>query len=508
MLELYGRLSKFELDTLNFYIEKRHKSTLIEKLFALLSKEDILSDSEIQMGIYGRRTSAYFHLKRQAISILEKVICFADGPSSASSKIIESRLYLRQQSHFLQVILKRSYTLYELLVKRRLDSYKKHNENGWFQYELMMLIDDAYRLAPQIQGKSDGGYLEDLTELARSAEFEVQLQRVHHRLAGIGNSEGFIDKRTSILIEEYLSEAWPSLLRSFNHADAMRGLTPFQKVSLCRLLILYYRATYNLSGLQKMIHELDQVTSVLKGSSHSTTAGVHLTKGCVQMLRQNFVEARDSFFEALEFFYDGNFGAANARAFLYRLHIMQTPGIAKELWQGLVGENCPQPLEEIMHYLEVCQLFHQGHHQDVLFKINSGSYLANKPCGYSFGLKTIELLSLAALKEYSIYASKIESMRKLVYVQGFEAMDRQRIIYKILRRFMTSGFQLDRLRSSASSLMEKLQSRQTVMWDPTGYELIRVDWWFEAQGDLEEYLEKYEVLSKPSQRSKESAYSN
>ena len=106
--------------------------------------------------------------------------------------------------------------------------------------------------------------------------------------------------------------------------------------------------------------------------------------------------------------------------------------------------------------------------------------------GWLLGNRLLEMMCILEIGDYDLFYFKIDTFSKLLYSIKDENIARTRNLYKLLRVLMKTGFNYKELIKQESELFSSmLTDSGDNFWNPTSYEIIRVDKWLAAKAGKE-----------------------
>ncbi|MDX2003004.1 MAG: hypothetical protein SFW35_11265 [Chitinophagales bacterium] len=110
------------------------------------------------------------------------------------------------------------------------------------------------------------------------------------------------------------------------------------------------------------------------------------------------------------------------------------------------------------------------------------SELMKDRAGWLLGHKVFELMCMIETKDTYIIDYRTESFRKLLLRQKEENVERAKTILKILETFAKTGLSYKKTNGLEAAKLKLLrEGKGDYAWDPTGFELIRFDEWFDSK---------------------------
>jgi hypothetical protein len=110
------------------------------------------------------------------------------------------------------------------------------------------------------------------------------------------------------------------------------------------------------------------------------------------------------------------------------------------------------------------------------------SELMKDRAGWLFGHKILELMCMIELGDIDIMDYRAESFRKLLQRQKDESIERTKAILKIMESFIKTGNNFKKTRELEEPRLQMLrEGKGNYAWDPTGFELVRFDEWFDSK---------------------------
>ena len=128
---------------------------------------------------------------------------------------------------------------------------------------------------------------------------------------------------------------------------------------------------------------------------------------------------------------------------------------------------------------EAFYYFRNNNKARALSEIRSVQELVKDKSGWLFGIYLLEILCLFDLEEYGQVSYKIDNLNHLIFRQKNNNIIRIKLILKIIKSFIRSPKNAEKVYKQHCINFVKLQSSKgEYYWDPLGFEVIRFDEWF------------------------------
>ena len=473
--QLVRTLSKSEIRFISHYYKNDTDKKRL-KLFKLLMNDVVKTDEQAAIKLYGKKGSAYSHLKGRLRKDLLNLLLFQGGEKQTTSerKIVEINV------------------LRNILLSKIL-----YNRNAIVMANKMLLptIDDAeeYELVAEKIIAADLlstnlGFREGIKEF----------ERVSSR----------IDKDFDLLKNLYLAKkiryniTLPNTFKTNDEGEYAR----LAKISTEKLrdlfkesgspnvgyfyyltAISYYSIERNFEEVydysMKMV-EIVRNNSALKSNVSILNANLQLYGALVYLGR--YEEALGNAVLAKDFAVPKGVNEITTIGYIF---LAQFRLDDNEALETTIKSAFKHPKLRSSKFIESKWIFYQaafhfkmGSFQDCLSELQKESELLKDRSGWLFGHKLLEILSYAEQGEFDMIDFRIEALRKLLQRQKHKNIRRIKTVFEILNTLVKTGYNFKQtLEKDKEKFLVLEQGEEDYFWDPLGYEIIRFDKWFRSK---------------------------
>jgi hypothetical protein len=449
-----------------------------EELFDLIFSKTVTNDREVIKAMYGAAkagASAFSHLKKKLREQLTIVLIAADADKSEEDEVDFNFMLRRVAKQFLEarVFVNRGNAAMALEVLKK--AYKDAKE-----YEVFIFLPNiAMTLAGQ-QFSRDAKYL---TELKKTQDWALDAQakyvQAENMLWSLAAPNIMFKNREQESLEN--AKQVERKLREFfetTHSDNIH----FQ----------YLEAQLFVAELERKQTEAveiaeDRFQLVNSSRALKRTATIRSTRNQLlnaylnaQQFDKAFLLAHTnindvSFAHALTFgdlgfraaLYDGKLNQCVEFLELYKKHpkFIKDEASTAKYWYFMAG-----------------LAFAKKDYKNVFTHLNKTGWMLKDRIGWGLGVKLLEILTYIEMGEMDLVLFRIKALWQLLYRNPQKNVARIKAVSSILYALLQSGFNYRKVNEREKKKMKELRDAQGVFyWDPTGFEIIRFDWWIDEK---------------------------
>lgn len=473
--QLVNTLSKSEVRFISHYYKNDTDKKRL-KLFEMILSDKVTTDSQAAKKIYGKKGSAYSHLKGRLRRDLMNLLLFQGGENQTTSerKIVEINvlrnillskiLYNRNAIVMANKILGPTIDdaeEYELVAEKIIAADLLSTNLGFREG-----IKEYEKVSERITGDFD---LLKNQHLAKKIRYSITLPNTFKT-----NDEGeYI--RLAIISKDKLEDL-------FNKSNSPNigyfyYLTAISYYSIVR----EFEKVYEFST--KMV-DLVQTNSALKSNVSILNANLQLYGALVYLGK--YEEALNYAIKAKDFAVPKGVNEITTIAYIFLAQFQLSIDATIET---TVANAFKHPKLRSSKFIESKWIFYKaaldfklGRFEDCLFELQKESELLKDRSGWLFGHKLLEILAYAELGEFDMIDFRIEALRKLLQRQKHKNIRRIKTVFEVLNTLVKSGYNF-----KATKLKDKdkfiilSEGKNDYFWDPLGFEIIRFDTWFDSK---------------------------
>jgi hypothetical protein len=448
--------------------------TKTEMLFDYLQSQRQATEREVIKALYGSAkssVSAFSHLKNKLHKQLRTVLIVSDAEQTDADKDTDFNSVHRE--------LTRLYLESFILIKRRLNEtygiiikeiYAKAKEYEMFHYWIYSLMN----LLAQNASKGEKYIAALSAELEHAMNCYVKYYKGDMMLwqltpaMYLKNREAeFIDKaRDTVKQLIRFAQENPSILLTMTQLEGQMILAEFERKP--SEVLAYARKKYELATTAKPLSRRGiignsriQLINALINNQHYEEADSLAYKHLHEIPPQVLISYAEMAFRAA--LYSKNFSHCEE----YLKSFEKNPRFIKD-----------EVLTTHYFFYKAALEFYRKKFDDVFVNIARTGWMLRDKTGWGLGVKLMEILAYIELGQTDMVMFRIKALWQLLYRNQNKNIARIKAISHILYALLQSGFNYRKVVEDEKQKMADLRDGTGIFyWDPTGYEIIRFDWW-------------------------------
>jgi len=144
--------------------------------------------------------------------------------------------------------------------------------------------------------------------------------------------------------------------------------------------------------------------------------------------------------------------------------------------------NKEEALTTQYYFYRAALAFYQRDFDNVFTHTANTGWMIRDKTGWGLGVKLIEILAYIELGQTDMVMYRIKALWQLLFRNQSKNIARIKTVSHLLYALLQSGFNYRKVVEKEKNKMAELRDGTGVFyWDPTGYEIVRFDWWLDEK---------------------------
>lgn len=251
----------------------------------------------------------------------------------------------------------------------------------------------------------------------------------------------------------------------------------------------YYHMTIKsdyAKGIQLQKEFIQLVENEVALRSNPNIGGTNMQLAHAYIITKNYKEALPPALKALKCFTKKSFNYLRALEMVFWVYLRsenyeEADDIANQAFKHPNINQSPY-FKAKWNYLKANMMFIKGNLSAAHSYLLESDELNKDKTGWLIGFKLLLIYITFEQGNYYWLSSQLENFRKLIQRNKEASLDRVRIIHKISYALLQSHGDFKKVEENYQKELTKLREAENKMyWDPTGYEIVRFDDWFQKR---------------------------
>lgn len=486
LIQIVNKLKQPELRMLKSYYQIKQNKEPSKKLdlLILIKGKKVIEDKEAMRILYGDTdsSSAFSHLKERLKTDLLNTILFLNPEKMYQTRFLKKKLECRKSIIQAELLLNRSdKRIANNILAKALSTAQE------FEFpDLEIQIRDIMRSERSFEGGFEAfkTHNKRIKECLRLHELILKAREYYHYIHN--SNEEFLGKYS--LYVEYAEKAIVDIEKDIKDNSSIRVKYWYYLISVPYYIGFKKNYTRGIS-LQKDFINLIKNNVAIK--SKAGIAGTSMQLAHIQLHIRNYKEALPPALDSVNNFRKDSFNYLRALEILFWVYLRNhdLDNAEKTIEKAFKHKNIQKVayFNAKWNYLKANLMFLKGDLSSAHDCLLQSDELTKDKTGWYIGFKLLLIYITFEQKNFYWLESQLENFRKLLLRNKHKLgnLKRAKTIHKVAHTLLKNHGDFSKVKKINQKELNLLKDAKDEMhWDPTGYEVVRFDDWFDNKIQL------------------------